>query len=341
MERIRQRVDIRVIGVVIVAAAVAILARHVLAALAMQLAGGYVLMGLALPICRRLERKLSRNASAALALMLTTLAAVGLMLLLIPPLIRQLRQITSVFPAVAAQVEAWLVQGQELLLQLGVDLSSVRDELFSAVSSRIGTLVSMMAGLAGQIAQTVSKLALSPLVSFYLLRDRRKISSLLMLLLPVRYRTQAARAAREMRRETAGFLRGQLLVSAAVGSMTALGLAIVGTPGFLALGLLMALLELVPYIGPLMAGIPAVLLALPGGIWQAVWTLVVLVSVQQLEGSFLSPRLMSGATNLHPLLVLLAVSAGGIFAGTIGMILALPIVVSVRGALRGVRTQQV
>lgn len=341
MERIRQRVDIRVIGVVIVAAAVAILARHVLATLAMQLAGGYVLMGLALPICRRLERKLSRNASAALALMLTTLAAVGLMLLLIPPLIRQLRQVTSVFPAVAAQVEAWLAQGQELLLQLGVDLSSVRDELFSAVSSRIGTLVSMMAGLAGQIAQTVSKLALSPLISFYLLRDRRKISSLLMLLLPVRYRTQAARAAREMRRETAGFLRGQLLVSAAVGSMTALGLAIVGTPGFLALGLLMGLLELVPYIGPLMAGIPAVLLALPGGIWQAVWTLVVLIGVQQLEGSFLSPRLMSGATNLHPLLVLLAVSAGGIFAGTIGMILALPIVVSVRGALRGVRTQQV
>lgn len=341
MERIRQRVDGRLIGGVVAVAAVAMLARHVLATLAVQLAGGYVLMGLALPICRRLERKLSRNASAALALMLTTLAAVGLMLLLIPPLVRQLRQVTSVFPAVAAQVEAWLAQGQELLLQWGVDLSSVRDELLSAVSSRVGTLVAMMAGLAGQIAQTVSKLVLSPLISFYLLRDRRKISSLLMLLLPVRYRTQAARAAREMRRETTGFLRGQLLVSTAVGSLTALGLAIVGTPGFLALGLLMGLLELVPYIGPLLAGVPAVLLALPGGIWQAVWTLVVLVSVQQLEGSFLSPRLMSGATKLHPLLVLLAVSAGGIFAGTIGMILALPVVVSVRGALRGVRSQQV
>lgn len=341
MERIRQRVDGRLIGGVVAATAVAILARHVLATLAVQLAGGYVLMGLALPICRRLERKLSRNASAALALMLTTLAAVGLMLLLIPPLIRQLRQVTSVFPAVATQAEAWLAQGQEVLLQWGVDLSSVRDELLSAVSSRVGTLVAMMAGLAGQIAQTVSKLVLSPLISFYLLRDRRKISSLLMLLLPVRYRTQAARAAREMRRETTGFLRGQLLVSTAVGSLTALGLAIVGTPGFLALGLLMGLLELVPYIGPLLAGVPAVLLALPGGIWQTVWTLVVLVSVQQLEGSFLSPRLMSSATNLHPLLVLLAVSAGGIFAGTIGMILALPVVVSVRGALRGVRSQQV
>ena len=57
----------------------------------------------------------------------------------------------------------------------------------------------------------------------------------------------------------------------------------------------------------------------------------------QVEGSFLSPRLLSGATRLHPLTVLLAISAGGIFSGTLGMLLALPIVVSVRGAMRGLR----
>ena len=79
------------------------------------------------------------------------------------------------------------------------------------------------------------------------------------------------------------------------------------------------------------------LMGLQGGVWQAAWTLLVLLAVQQIEGSFLSPRLLSGATRLHPLAVLLAVSAGGIFAGTIGMILALPVVVCIRGALRGLR----
>lgn len=261
-------------------------------------------------------------------------------MLLIPPLISQLKQLTASLPGIIRQVEAWLMQGQSLLSERGIDLSPLKEEALGAISSRAGTFLSTAAGAATQAAQAIGKLVLAPLIGFYLLRDRRKIASMLMLLLPVRYRAQAVRAAREMRRETAGFLRGQLLVSLAVAVMTALGLALVGTQGWLVLGLLMGVLELVPYIGPLLAGIPAVLMALQGGLWQALWTLGVILMVQQVEGSFLSPRMMSGATRLHPLVVLLSVSAGGIFAGTIGMVLALPFVVSLRGALRGLRRQQ-
>ncbi|MBR5330981.1 MAG: AI-2E family transporter, partial [Akkermansia sp.] len=84
------------------------------------------------------------------------------------------------------------------------------------------------------------------------------------LLLPVQHRARGVRAAREMKRETAAFLRGQLLLSLAVGSMTALGLAITGTPGWLLLGILMGVMEMVPYVGPVLAGVPAVLLAAGG-----------------------------------------------------------------------------
>ena len=104
------------------------------------------------------------------------------------------------------------------------------------------------------------------------------------------------------------------------------------------LGLLMGVMELIPYIGPLLAGIPAVLLALAGGWTKALWTLAVLVGVQQLEGGFLSPRMLSGATKLSPLTVLLSISAGGVLGGTLGMLLALPVVVSVRGACRAWRS---
>ena len=218
-----------------------------------------------------------------------------------------------------------------------MNLSPVRDEFFSTVSRYAGNAVSVLAGTAAQTVRTMSKLVLSPLIGFYLLRDRRQIASLLVLLLPVSWRTRAVRAGREMRRETAGFLRGQLLVSAFVGTLTAVGLMLIGTPGWLLLGLLMGVMELVPYIGPVLAGIPAVLMALQSGWTQALWTLLVLWTVQQVEGSFLSPRLLSGATRLHPLTVLLAISAGGIFSGTLGMLLALPIVVSARGAMRGLR----
>ena len=110
-----------------------------------------------------------------------------------------------------------------------------------------------------------------------------------------------------------------------------------GTPGWLMLGILMGVMELVPYIGPVIAGVPAVLLALQGGWGKALWTLATLVVIQELEGAVLSPRLVGGATALHPMTVLLLVSAGGMAAGTLGMVLVIPLVVSVRGALRGWR----
>ena len=157
------------------------------------------------------------------------------------------------------------------------------------------------------------------------------------MLLPVGYRARGVRAAREMKRESAAFFRGQLVLSLAVGGMTAVGLLLVGVQGWLLLGVLMGVLELVPYIGPVIAGVPAVLLALQGGWGMGVWTVVVLVVIQEVEGVVLSPRLVGGATALHPMMVLLLVSAGGMMAGTLGMVLVIPVVVSVRGALRGWR----
>ena len=106
---------------------------------------------------------------------------------------------------------------------------------------------------------------------------------------------------------------------------------------WLLLGLLMGVMELIPYVGPLLAGIPAVLLSLQHGWLRALWTLCALLAVQQTESSLLSPRLLSGATNLHPLAVLIVITAGGVLAGAPGMLFSLPLVVSVRGAVRGWR----
>lgn len=308
-----------------------------LAAIGVQLLAGYLLMALALPLCRRLEKSMKPSRAAGLALAALGVAAAGLAVLVIPPIAEQFRQLAHDFPALLGWAETQLERIQTAMQQRGMDLAPVREELFAQVSQRAGGLVTGIAQGVKQAVSAMGKLFLAPLFAFYLLRDRRKIASWLALLIPVQHRARAVRAAREMRRETANFIRGQLLLSVAVGALTAVGLLIVGTPGWLVLGLLMGVMELVPYIGPVLAGIPAVLLALQGGIISAVWTLGVLVAVQQIEGSMLSPRLLSGATRLHPLAVLMAISAGGILAGPAGMVLALPVVVSLRGALRGFR----
>lgn len=118
------------------------------------------------------------------------------------------------------------------------------------------------------------------------------------------------RIVREMGRESVGYLRGQLLVSLAVGGFTGLGLLLCGVPSWLLLGFLMGLLELIPYVGPFLGGVLVALFAWPGGWSRMLWSLGVVVLVQQLEGGMLSPQLMSETTRLHPIVVLLCVMAG-------------------------------
>lgn len=130
---------------------------------------------------------------------------------------------------------------------------------------------------------------------------------------------------REMRRETAGYLRGQLMVSAVVGGLTALGLMFCGVPAWLLLGVIMGVLELIPYVGPFLGGVLVALFSLPGGLARTLWALGVVIVVQQLEGGMLSPQLMSDATRLHPVAVVLCVMLGGTAGGIGGILLSVPL----------------
>jgi predicted PurR-regulated permease PerM len=313
------------------------LLRGVLRALAMQLLAASALALTALPGCRYLERRLPGGLSAALALLMLLAGAALAVVLLLPPLTGQLRALGESLPALLSSLEAHLTQAVTWLEGRGIDPALLRDGLLGRLTEAAGGLVTRGMGMVTSIISGLSKVLLSPLMAFYLLRDRRRISAWLTLLLPVKHRARGVRAAREMKRETAAFLRGQLVLSLAVGGMTAAALALIGVPGWLLLGVLMGVLELVPYIGPVIAGVPAVLLALPGGWSRALWTLAALVLVQEIEGAILSPRLVGSATALHPLTVLLLVSAGGMIGGALGMVLVIPTVVSVRGAVRGWR----
>lgn len=315
----------------------AILLRDVLRALGMQLLAASLLMLLALPLCRHLEKRMPGGVAALLSLALLLAALAVTLLAVVPPVVRQVQQLASALPALVENLRGYLQQLTAWMNERGIDLVPLRDGLVGRLSGAAGNLVTRAVSTATQLIGNLSQVLLSPLLAFYLLRDRRKIAAMLTLLLPVKHRARGVRAAREMRRETAAYLRGQLLLSLAVGSMTALGLMLTGTPGWLLLGVLMGVLELVPYIGPVIAGVPAVLLALQGGWIRALWTVAVIVVIQEVEGTVLSPRLVGGATSLHPMAVLLLVSAGGMIAGALGMVLVIPAVVSIRGALRGWR----
>ena len=302
---------------------------------ATQLLFGMLVALAALPVMKRLEKRFSPATAATLSM--TSLSALALtsVLLLAPALIRQGRQLVALLPVLYNAAEEWLARAQGWLAENGISLGGeLRGSLLSRGEEALGAAAPAAMAWVGGMAGSLGKWMLAPVFGFYFLRDRRQIGQWLLSLIPMEKRTMTVQILREMRRETAGYLRGQLMISAVVGGLTALGLLFCGVPAWLLLGVVMGVLELIPYVGPFLGGVLVALFSLPGGLGRTLWALGVVVVVQQLEGGMLSPQLMSDATRLHPVAVVLCVMLGGAAGGVGGILLSVPLLLCARAALR-------
>lgn len=287
----------------------------------------------ALPLMRRLEKKLSCGMAATLSL--TGLGAALLLgvVVLLPALLSQGRQLAAMLPGLLERGNDLLLQGENWLRQHGVGQDVALKEMLISPET-LGAAAPKVAGWMGGIAGSVGQWMLAPVLAFYFLRDRRLIARRALQLLPVERRGLVIRILREMRRETAGYLRGQLMVSAIVGVLTAVGLLFCGIPAWLALGVLMGMLELIPYAGPLIGALMVAVFAAPLGLGRMLWALGVVLAVQQAEGSMLSPQLISDATRLHPAVVVLCIALGAAAAGVTGILLSVPLLLCIRAIFR-------
>ena len=294
-----------------------------------------LLFAAALPLCRRMELRLSRPWAAGCSVSVLTLSLLGAIGLAAPMVISQISLIIAEAPRLLSAVqEIWDgIVRHEWARLLGLNREAPGQWIERLTQWLRENLPVLIAGIGSGI-DALSRAFLAPVLSFYFLRDRELFGYRLSLCIPLKHRKRALHALQEMRREAGGYIRGQLLVALAVGLLTALGLLIVGIPAWLVLGLLMGACEFIPYIGPLIGGVPIALFSLPMGFHALLWGLGVTVLVQQIEGYFLSPRLMGEATGLHPVSVLLLLSAGGLLFGLPGMVGAVPAYVCLRGAFR-------
>jgi predicted PurR-regulated permease PerM len=204
----------------------------------------------------------------------------------------------------------------------------------TALTGRMGDIVNSTAQLASSLADGTMKLTLGTMRGVYFLLDWENLLLQAELLIPSRARPLVLRMAGEAGRGLRAYLRGQLTISLIVGALAAAGLALIGVRSPLALGVIVGMLNMVPYFGPILGGIPAVLAALSQDMILALMAAAVLFVVQQIDGMLISPRVMSGVTGLPPAAVLLALTVGGSGWGIMGMLLALPVVVIVRICFR-------
>jgi predicted PurR-regulated permease PerM len=161
-------------------------------------------------------------------------------------------------------------------------------------------------------------------IGFYWTLEVPRFERLLLSLLAVERRPRALNVWHEIESKLGGFMRGQGLAMLSIGAASALGYALIGLPNVLALAVLAGLLEAVPLLGPILAAVPAVLVALPLGMHTVFFVIGLAVLLQLIESNVLIPRIMHRAVGVSALVGLLAILAFGTLYGILGILIAIP-----------------
>jgi predicted PurR-regulated permease PerM len=190
----------------------------------------------------------------------------------------------------------------------------------------------------GLVTQLLAAAVLALLLTFFFLRDADRATGVLHEAAPRGTGRQLEAIARRGFGAVEGFMRGTTLIALIDAVCITVGLLILGVPGAIGLGALVFVGAYIPYLGALISGAVAVLVALADrGFAIALWVLMVVLLVQLLEGNVLQPMIQSRTVHMHPALVLIALTAGASLAGIVGMLLAVPIAAALFGAVSEIR----
>ncbi|WMJ68136.1 AI-2E family transporter [Stenotrophomonas sp. 24(2023)] len=289
------------------------------------------------PLVDRLEaRGLSRNTGVVLVFVAMVLLIVGLMLVLVPMIERQITTLLSTLP----QAQAWLMQvgipwfeqktGLEVMQWMDPDrlIDWVRNH-WQQAGGFAKTFFGYVSRSGFTVVTWVVNMLLLPILAFYFLRDWDKLVERVASVIPRNHIGTITNLARESNEVLGAFIRGQFLVMVALGAIYAAGLSLVGLKLGLLIGLVAGLISFIPYLG----ATTGILMAIVAALVQAQGfdlKLLVLVGIvftvgQLLESYVLTPRIVGDKIGLHPVAVIFAVMAGGQLFGFLGMLLALPV----------------
>ncbi len=238
----------------------------------------------------------------------------------------------AIIPTVISQSKILVDQTPELLgsildkMETGMQSSSQSQFLniitnwLNKSSLNLGSFFSVLGNVAGQIISVFMVMILA----FYMSVRKKGLRKFIDSLIPHKYQDFLKNFLESAQKEIGGWARGLFIICFFVGLLAYLGLTILGVKYSLTLAVIAGLTEIIPYLGPWLGAIPAVLIAFTQSPTLALFVIILYLIIQQIENNFLSPYIMHRAIGLDPLVILVALIVGGKLAGPIGMILSVP-----------------
>ena len=285
------------------------------------------------------RRKLSRPLSILIVYLAAILVIAGFMAFLVPVVVNQVESMWAQREQLIAQaqtlLEEWLVryrttipEGWRLTIEsnLGKAVVAIGQAIQEGMGSTMGAVTSTVSLVIG--------LVIVPFWLFYILADEKAMASAFEAAIPARIEADVRNVLRIVDDILSAYIRGQLLLCLAVGVMSTVGFVVIGLDFAVLLGVIIGLFEFIPFVGPILGAIPALIVAVIQSPITALWTILVIFAVQQAENLFLVPRVAGKSVRLHPALVMFVLVIGNEALGLWGMIIAVPLTAILRDVFK-------
>lgn len=250
---------------------------------------------------------------------------------------KQVRDLTHLFSNYYTSIRNSLRNADNELLAHYIEKYKIEEKLSSFVASLFARIQSNIFGFFSKVTNTGTIIILIPVILYYFLKDDRKIYHGLLGLLPAKFRKLGSSIVAEADQTLAQYITGQLIVALIEGSLALIGYLIIGLPNALILALIITVTAFIPFIGAILGALPAVLIGITTGFFQALKVVIVLIVVNQLENNLIAPRLHGSRLQIHPLIVTFLVMAFVTVFGFLGALFAVPFYVVARVLYREIR----
>ena len=278
------------------------------------------------PIVEKLHEKGLHRGLAIIFIYIIFFGGIGIGLYKgIPAIIDQLKDLSENAPAFAEQYRSWIDTLQSHTRAWPDGLQVRMNEGIDTFEKKMDSLLTIIVNILMKFLNSALIMLIIPFIAFYMLKDFALIKRAVWYITPKKWRKKGTLFLKDVDESLGSYIRGQLLVCVIIGSISALLFWVFDLKYPLLLGLIVGATNVIPYFGPIIGAVPAVIIATTTSIKLVIITLVIVFGLQFLEGNILSPYIVGKSLHMHPLVIMVALTAGGEIGGILGLILAVPV----------------
>lgn len=242
-----------------------------------------------------------------------------IIVMIVPPIAEQIGQLAKNLPLyyerLALGVSEITDSGKqpslpETLRTLSVSLGETTKSVFSTITDVFGGLISFIAVL---------------VIVFYMIVEEASLKKFVQFLTPVKHQGYVADLINRMQKKMGLWMRGQLTLCLIIGIMTYIGLTILGVKYALLLALIAGILEIIPFVGPIVSAVPAIFIGFSDSLVKVLLIIALYFVIQQFENQIIVPKVMQKAVGLNPIIIIVAILIGAKLGGIVGALLAVPV----------------